>query len=351
MPLDWDDATDDAGDRAMPTNDGPSDRGLRSSGMRDLGPENMERFRRAERAFLEVCTRHGYREIRTPALEPLHLYTATGSLSPQLLDGVYSFLDWDGWSGERVVLRPDSTVPAARWYEEQHDGDGPARLCYVQPVYRFAPEGDREIWQCGVELFGLGAPDGDVELLTLAREFIEAAVAGEVRVEIGHAGLVRAVLAAAGLDHGEQVEAYDRLLSGEGRLAGELAERSPESATALQMLVDLDGGSAAEPGNLRAALLPIAPEAVGPLDELIAVAGALEEAGVSPAIQPAGAGSFEYYSGLTFRLSVNDEPLVTGGRYDGLTSALGDRDVPASGFGADLLRIADLAGGRAEATQ
>ena len=27
------------------------------------------------------------------------------------------------------------------------------------------------------------------------------------------------------------------------------------------------------------------------------------------------------------------------------------RDVPASGFGADLLRIADLAGGRAEATQ
>ncbi len=340
MPPASDDARDDAGDRAM-----PPDRGLRSSGMRDLGPETMERFRRVERAFLEVCARHGYREIRTPAVEPLHLYTATGSLSPQLLDGVYSFLDWDGWSGERVVLRPDSTVPAARWYEEQHDGDGPARLCYVQPVYRFAAEGDREIWQCGVELFGLGAPDGDIELLTLAREFTEAAGAGDVRVEVGHAGLVRAVLAAAGLDHSEQVDAYDRLLAGDGLLAGELAERSPESATALRLLFDLDGGAAAYLGKLRAALLPVVPDAAQPLDELVAAAEALEAAGVSPAIQPAGAGSFEYYSGLTFTLSVDGEPLVTGGRYDGLTSALGDRDAPASGFGADLLRIAELATG------
>ena len=94
------------------------DQGLRSSGMRDLGPQEMQRFRRVERAFLDVCARHEYREIRTPALEPLHLYTATGALSPQLLDGVYSFLDWDGWSGERVVLRPDSTVPAAQPLDE-----------------------------------------------------------------------------------------------------------------------------------------------------------------------------------------------------------------------------------------
>src|SRR5687768_7554646 len=116
------------------------DDGLRSRGMRDLGPEAMRKFRAVERAFLDTTAARGYQEIRTPAIEPLHLFTATGALSPQLLDRVYSFLDWDGWSGERVVLRPDGTVPAARWYEQRwQDPSEPARLCYVQPVYRFVP--------------------------------------------------------------------------------------------------------------------------------------------------------------------------------------------------------------------
>jgi hypothetical protein len=35
-----------------------------------------------------------------------------------MLSHVYSFLDWDGWSGGRVVLRPDGTIPAARLYIE-----------------------------------------------------------------------------------------------------------------------------------------------------------------------------------------------------------------------------------------
>ena len=101
------------------------------------------RFRAVERAFLDTTAEHGYQEIRTPTIEPLHLFTATGALSPQLLDRVYSFLDWDGWSGERVVLRPDTTVPAARWYAERWQTPSePARLCYVQPVYRFVPPAD-----------------------------------------------------------------------------------------------------------------------------------------------------------------------------------------------------------------
>jgi histidyl-tRNA synthetase len=304
-----------------------SDDGLRSSGMRDMGPDEMARFRRVERAFLDVCERSKYREIRTPALEPLHLYTATGSLSPQLLDGVYSFLDWDGWSGERVVLRPDSTVPAARWYEEQQNGGGAARLCYVQPVYRFDPTGDRAIWQCGVELFGIEAPEADIELLTLARDFLLELGFDDVRYEIAHAGLVRAVLAAAGLDQTAQVAAYDRLLAGD------------------DAVIDVDGSTSAYLANLRAAL-PGNAEAKLALDELEAAINALQQAGSVALVRPSAAGSFEYYSGLTFVVSADDQPLVTGGRYDHLTGSLGDRQAPASGFAANLLRIAELVADR-----
>src|SRR5690242_14985432 len=101
---------------------------LRVRGMRDLLPGAMNRFRRVERAFREELLSWGYEEVRTPVIERLHLFTSAGTLSPHLLDRVYSFLDWDGWSGERVVLRPDSTIPAARVYAESVRGR--AKLCY-----------------------------------------------------------------------------------------------------------------------------------------------------------------------------------------------------------------------------
>ncbi len=151
-PVFTDTAPTTTGAAAPAQEDDVSDDGLRSRGMRDLGPEEMRRFRAIERTFLEVTGAAGYREIRTPTIEPLHLYTASGALSPQLLDRVYSFLDWDGWSGERVVLRPDATVAVARWFAERRSSDGgasegAARLSYVQPAYRFVTgDGDREIW-------------------------------------------------------------------------------------------------------------------------------------------------------------------------------------------------------------
>jgi histidyl-tRNA synthetase len=61
--------------------------------MRDLPPDEMRRLRRAESAFLDTCRAWGYREIRTPAIEPLHLFTSAGTLSPQALERVFSLLD------------------------------------------------------------------------------------------------------------------------------------------------------------------------------------------------------------------------------------------------------------------
>src|SRR5579885_894233 len=109
-------------------------------GMRDLLPDELARIRRLESAFRAVCAAWGYREVRTPTLEHLYLFTSSGTLSPQLLGRVYSFLDWDGWTGERVVLRPDATIPVARFYREVL-GSGIAKLAYVANIFRFV-EGD-----------------------------------------------------------------------------------------------------------------------------------------------------------------------------------------------------------------
>src|SRR5690606_24649544 len=192
------------------------------------------------------------------------------------LDRVYSFLDWDGWSGERVVLRPDATVAAARWYGER-GANGVARVAYVQPVYRFTPEGDREVWQCGVELFGAPASEGDAELLTLARDFLTSLNIEDVTVELAHAGLVKTVLAAVGLDPVAQLEAYDRILDGD---TSALVADYPQSATAMRLLANVDGNSVGYISNVRAAILPVAPDAASDIDELESAARALDAAGV-----------------------------------------------------------------------
>ena len=338
--------TPDAGRAGARSEDGG---GFRSRGMRDLGPERMRRFRRVEARFLDVASAAGYREIRTPTVEPLHLFTGAGALSPQLLDRVYSFLDWDGWSGERVVLRPDSTLPAVRWFDGRADapsaGSGAAaRLCYVQPVYRFsAGDEPRELWQCGVELFGLAAPGGDAELLGLARGLLAALGLGEPRFELAHAGLLRAALAGAGLDAAEQIAVSERLLAGDEAVVRELAAARPERAGGLRLLLGVRGRGEGYLDNAGAALRDELPEAAAPLAELRAAARALAGAGSAFELVPATAANFEYYTGLTFRAFAAGEPCLAGGRYDRLAEAVGGRPAPASGFAADLLRLADLA--------
>ena len=209
---------------------------MRSKGMRDMLPAEMERFRRIEKAFRDVCLGWGYQEVRTPTLEHLYLFTSAGTLSPQMLDRVYSFLDWDGWSGERVVLRPDSTIPTVRLFVENMADATDAKLFYVQNVLRFDPGDDsREDWQCGVELLGDSYPRGDVELILMAREVLDR-MGIAVDITLSHPGIVRSILDKAGLDHAEQLAVYGRVLEGDLAPFTEIENKLPGSASVRSLL-------------------------------------------------------------------------------------------------------------------
>jgi histidyl-tRNA synthetase len=305
----------------------------RSRGMRDLLPDEMDRLRAVEDAFASVCRAWGYREIRTPVIEPLHLFTSAGTLSPRTLDRVYSFLDWDGWSGERVVLRPDSTIPAARLYAERLDGGRVAKLFYSQNVFRFTDDGSsREEWQCGVELIGDTGARGDVELVLLALDALRPLRLPDVTVRLSHAGIVRAVLAAAGMTAEEQSAAYDRLLDGDMSVVDDVEARLPRLNAPLRMLFEIEGAGSGYIANLRGPLTGAIPALAPALDELGFVVAALEARGASPLIKAVLARSFEYYSGLVMRFEIDGRRVVTGGRYDELIGLVGGRRVPASGF-------------------
>jgi histidyl-tRNA synthetase len=300
-------------------------------GMRDLLPADMAIFRRIERAFLDASAAWGYREVRTPTLEHLYLFTSSGTLSPQLLGRVYSFLDWDGWTGERVVLRPDATIPVARLYRE-HLG-GVAKLAYVANIFRFhAGVEQREEWQCGAELIGESWPHGDVELVALAAHVVRDAGIKGARVSLSHTGILRALLEQAGFLPDEQVELYDRLLDGDQSVLREVEARLPALGAALQLLAGGEPGGHGYLDNLRSAFLSGVPGMVRALDELSLIARTASALGLSVEVSVTGARDFEYYTGPLFRLLSGSTTLASGGRYDRLVTDPDGHAVPACGF-------------------
>ncbi|MEK7282028.1 MAG: ATP phosphoribosyltransferase regulatory subunit, partial [Chloroflexota bacterium] len=233
----------------------------RCQGMRDLLPEEMSRFRHIENIFRQTCVKWGYEEIRTPVLEYLHLFTSAGTLSPDMLGRVYSFLDWDGWSGQRVVLRPDGTIHTARLYISQLQ-QPPARLCYVQNVFSFQAS-QRERWQCGVEFIGGTPPGADAELIRLSLEVLRG-LGIEPELRLGHMGLVKALLRETGQDE----EALHQILR---RDLEPLIKARPELERPLSLLFELKGNSAGFLRNIQSLLLPQLPGIAPALTDFLAL--------------------------------------------------------------------------------
>lgn len=305
--------------------------------MRDLLPADMARFRWAEAAFRETCLAWGYEEVRTPVLEYLHLFTATGTLTPQMLHRVYSFLDWDGWSGERVVLRPDGTIPAARLFIQEMKGQG-ARLFYVQDVFSFEESGQepRERWQGGVELLGGPPPGAEAELVMLGREVLARLGLGPVEVRLAHLGLLRALVRELGW---EEV-VVDRLRNGEGWQA--LSASRPEWEGPLSLLRGGQGHSPSYLRNLATVLAPRLPPLAQPLKEFITLAQLLTDLGCEYTIDMTLSRGFEYYTGPVFHFYCRGVRVGGGGRYDDLIPLLGGPPTPASGFALYLERLMPL---------
>lgn len=310
----------------------------RCKGMRDLSPQETSKFCRITEVFRESCLKRGYGEVKTPTLEYLHLFTSAGTLTPSMLGKVYSFLDWDGWSGERVVLKPDATIPVARLYIEQMADQKLARLFYLTNVFIFEETGKktREKWQCGAELIGVSSALADVELIELALEVLSQLGLKDVELRLSHAGLTRGLINQLGLSAEEQNRIFDQILDGDITALYQIKSQKPEIAP----LLELQGKSSGFMKNLAAVI--DTPALKPQLNDFISIGNILETLGYEYKIDMASVRGFEYYSGVIFQLFVDEEKVGGGGRYDALISAMGGKDTPASGFALYLDLLMNL---------
>jgi len=304
----------------------------------------MASFRLIEGVFRDCCLKWGYEEVRTPTLEYLHLFTSAGTLTPSMLGKVYSFLDWDGWSGERVVLRPDGTIPVARFYIDTLADKGLAKLFYVTNVFIFEPTGKetRERWQGGVELIGVSSAVADVELITLALGVLKRLGLEGVELRLSHAGLIKELLAGFGLSPLEQTRIFDQILDGDADALARVKPVRPELNRALTSLLDLKGKSSGFLKNLKAQFGQSLPEIKSPLDNFINTVELLDKLSYDCKVDIASGRGFEYYTGVIFQFFIGGNKIGGGGRYDALIPLVGGRDVPASGFALYLDPLMNL---------
>src|SRR5580692_1027662 len=165
------------------------------AGMRDLLPEEAAARRDLSRAMLDRFTLHGYALVTLPVFEFAEvLERGLGTLDPA---DVLRFVEPE--SGEVAALRPDMTPQVARIIATRlRDRPPPFRLGYEGTVLRRRSgraRKHRQIPQVGVELAGIAGPDGDLELLALAADALRATGLTRFALDIGDAGVVRALLA------------------------------------------------------------------------------------------------------------------------------------------------------------
>jgi len=306
----------------------------KSKGMRDLLPDDMLRFRYIEDTFRRCCLGWGYQEVRTPTIEYLHLFTATGTLIPSMLGRVYSFLDWDGWSGERVVLKPDGTIPLARLYIDNLSEQKIARFFYITNIFAFEETGreNRERWQCGAEFLGGGGFVADVEAILLAQDVLRKLGIKDIELQLSHAGLIKALIRELKFGPDEESKVTNRILEGDWRALAEAKTTNAELSGVLSQIVSLKGKSSNFLKNLGALFQHASPNFKLALGDFMNIAALLESLDYSYEIDITAMHGFEYYTGVCFEILSGGEKIAGGGRYDDLIPLMGGENIPSCGF-------------------
>jgi histidyl-tRNA synthetase len=248
---------------------------------------------------------------------------------------MYTF---DDRNGESLTLRPECTASLVRAAIQHGLLRTPGRRVWTMgPMFRYErPQKGRyrQFHQIDVEIFGVGGPSAEAELILLSRRLWTALGISGLALELNSLGS-RAI----------QARYRTRLV---------------EYFSAHASMLDADSARRMETNPLRIldsknpsmqALIEEAPriidehddDARAHLEQLLAM---LEEAGVAYRLNPRLVRGLDYYTGTVFEWTTSElgaqDAVCGGGRYDNLVSEIGGPACPAIGFAIGLERLVAL---------
>jgi histidyl-tRNA synthetase len=316
-------------------------------GTRDLLPPETALWNHVEATVRDVFRAYNFQEIRTPIFESTELFArGVGEETDIVAKEMYTWEDRgraQSDHGQSLTLRPENTAGVVRAYIEHKLGDrGLQKLYYIGPQFRRErPQKGRyrQFYQIGAEVIGptsagSESPARDAEILELLATLLDRLGIKNWTLELNSVGCPS--------DRAAYNEALRKALE-------------PVSA---KMCVDCQRRAVTNPLRVFDCKVPedqpiieTLPRISEFLDEncrkhFEAVKEILQAAGVPFTLNDRLVRGLDYYTRTAFEFTHGalgaQNAILGGGRYDGLSEALGGPPAPGIGFaiGEDRLVLA-----------
>lgn len=307
-------------------------------GMEECLPAEAWAIEDARRAALDLFRSHNFGLIMPPMVE--YLESLTSGVGHDLVDQVMTITD--RVSGRLMGIRPDMTPQAARIDAHSLNEPGVTRLCYCGSVLRASASGadtSRAPVQLGAEIFGHAGLEADIEVLQLALDTVRLFVDGPLLIDVGHAGVLKALL--QGMDPATASQCLTSLARKDRAALAEFALSQPALLVLANAYGDLDVVL-----SRHADLAQLGATAYA--TDILAVRDAMRVRNAQWYVDLGETHGFHYHTGLVFGIYAleTDQLLVRGGRYDHVGESFG-RARPATGFSCDLKTLVRQRGPRA----
>lgn len=309
-------------------------------GTKDILPQEVSQWQNIEEKALEVFTKAGFSEIRTPIFEATELFArGVGDTTDIVNKEMYTFEK----SERSLTLRPENTAGVVRAYIENgmHRLSAPVKLWYRGPMFRYErPQAgrQRQFHQVGAELFGIKEPTADAEVILLAVNFLKSIGLDDLEIEINSLGCpdcrdsLRQYIQSALKDEIQNMcpDCQERYKKNPLRLLDCKVEecKSILENTAIKNLKDIEF---------------ICDDCKEHFDAVIGYLDALNVKYVRNKFLVRG---LDYYNRTVFEIKSNNlgsqNAVCGGGRYDSLVKNLGGVDTPAVGWAMGMERLCSL---------
>ena len=303
-------------------------------GTQDLLPADSYKNQFIESTMLDIASKFGFREVRTPVFEHTELFQrGVGETTDVVQKEMYTFND----KGERsITLRPEGTAGAVRAFLEHglFNEALPSKMCYLTSCYRYEkPQAGRlrEFHQFGVEVFGAGAPAADAEVISVANEIFAFLGVQNLKLEINSIGCPE-----CRKNYHNALKEYFE--SKKENLCGTCLERLEKNP---MRILDCKSPVCQEITKDAPVILDYVCDECSAHFE--SVKKYLDVMNIEYTVNPKIVRGLDYYSRTVFEF-VSTEigaqgTVCGGGRYDGLVEELGGPHTPALGFGMGIERL------------
>ena len=308
-------------------------------GFRDILPDESKKFLFLEEKIHKICPLFNTKQIRIPALESLNLFKRSiGESSDIVSKEMYSFKDKND---EIVCMIPEGTASSMRLAFENNliydRGIKKNRFYYYAPMFRHErPQKGRyrQFTQLGVEFMGNESIQEDIDLLLMSKMIFDEIKLDNLRLNINTLGQAK-----DRNKYSQDLQSYfnnypDSFSDQQKNTIKNNPLRILDSKD--QQLTDIINGAPNISNYLNK-------ESLKKFDEMTEI---LNDLNIDYIINDKLVRGLDYYNDLVFEWKTDllgtQDAICAGGRYDNLSTIIGNKAIPAVGFAIGIDRVVDL---------